>query len=254
MYFNTTTRNKKKLEHREIIHRWRSESAMMLAKGKLKTVHASTADDVIFDLLNGLRADADSLMGKYYKGGTLTDGADLYQLAYMYILAMNKRGYWQLFKDEDITVTMASGKEKKVTLAQGTGYHTRNYIYKWGQSNYKKTYIEDYSKEDKDGNDLNCYDVLSNMVEVTRLYDISNYEEMEEYHSTYDIISSHCTARQKLIFHYRMQGYSVSEIANKLGVKPSTISEHLLKVQEIVKKEMPEKVRHFKEGREKKVK
>lgn len=251
---NTTTKNKKKLEHRAIIHKWRSENAMMLAKGKLKRVFSSTADEMIEELLKGLRIDTDFLMGKGCKLDNLTDGADLYQLAYMYIFAMNKEGYWQLFEDEDITITMEGGKQKNVTLAQGTGYHTRHYIYKWGQSDYKKTYIEDYSREDSDGNNLNCYDVLSGMIEVTRLYDISNYEEMEVFEQLKNKVFAHCTQRQKQILHYRWQGFSVTKIAEKLGVKPSTISEHLLKIQEFVEKEEPEKVRLFKKHRGKKAK
>lgn len=251
---NTTTKNKKKLEHRAIIHKWRSETAMMLAKGKLKKVHSSTADEMIEDLLNGIRRDQRSINNPALTDYIISDGYDVYMEAYAYLLAMNKEGYWQLFKDEDITITMMKGKQKKVTLAQGVGYHTRNYIYKWGQSDYKKSYIEDYSKEEEDGSELNCYDVLSGMVEVTRLYDVSNYEEFEEYQTIFNIISKNCTARQKLIFHYRMQGFSITDIAKKLGVKPSTISEHLLKMQEVIKKHFPEKVRAFKEGREKKAK
>lgn len=251
---NTTTRNKKKLEHRAIIHKWRSEKAMMLAKGKLKKVHSSTADDMIEKLLNGIREDQRKIDNLELSDYVISDGYDVYHEAYTYLLEMNKKGYWQLFNGEDVTITMSKGKEKQVTLAQGVGYYVRNYIYKWGQSDYKKTYVEDYSKEEDDGSELNCYDVLSGLVEITRLYDISNFEEYEEYSTTYKVISENCTARQKLIFHYRMQGFSISEIANKLGVKPSTVSEHLQKMQEVIKKHFPEKVRAFKEGRTKKAK
>ena len=252
--YNTTTKNKKKLEHKAIIHKWRANNAMMLAKGKLKKVHSSTADDMIEKLLNGIREDERSIYNLALSDYIISDGYDIYQEAYSYLLAMNNAGYWQLFKDEDITITMMKGKQKKVTLAQGVGYHTRNYIYKWGQSDFKKTYIEDYSQDDGEGNELNCYDTISNMVEVTRLYDISNYEELEEYKSIDEVVKKHCTERQKLIYHYRKQGYSVGEISKKLGVSSQAISKHLGKIQEIVTEHFPEKVRAFKEKRTAKAK
>jgi predicted DNA-binding protein YlxM (UPF0122 family) len=251
---NTTTKNKKKLAHREIIHKWRMKKAISLARNKLRAVHGSTGDEMMEDLLNGTYADEHNMFNPAKADYSISDGWDIVQEAYMHLLAMNKEGYWQLYDGEDITITMQKGKKKDVTLAQAVGYHIRHYIYNWGQSDFKKTYIEDYSTDDGEGNELNCYDVLSGLVEVTRLYDICDYEEWEVYKAMFSVVCEKCTARQKLIVHYRLQGYSVTDVAKKLNVRPCTISDHLKKIQAMVLKEFPEKLNNISEDKWKRIK
>jgi DNA-binding CsgD family transcriptional regulator len=54
------------------------------------------------------------------------------------------------------------------------------------------------------------------------------------------------TERQKLILHYRRQGKSVSEIAEKLGVSQQAISKQLAKIQAVIAEALPETVRAYK--------
>ena len=57
------------------------------------------------------------------------------------------------------------------------------------------------------------------------------------------------TTRQKDVFHMRLKGISVSEIAVKLGVSQQAISKSQLAIQKAIKTLHPEMVRGFKEKR-----
>lgn len=245
--YPTTTKNKKKLEHQAIIAKWQREKAMVCAVGLLKRVYLDTADEKVKEMYHGILEDQRKINNPYFSGYSVSDGFDVFLECYAYLREMNKCGLWQLYTPETVELTMMRGKKKKVSLYQGMRYKARNYIYKHGQIDRKTFYIEDLNKEDDDGNELNCYDELANLCKVSQYYDIDN---MQDYFDFKGFISSlNLTARQKQILHYRLKGLSVSEIAERLGVKHYTISKQLIKIQEDVKSLYPEAVRGFKEKR-----
>lgn len=255
----TTTTNKKKIEHRAIIAKWQEENAMKCAVNLLKRIANDTCDNKVIEMYNGLCADqkkignVELLHGTdAVKAYTVSDGYDIYLECLCYLREMNKKGYWQLFKAETIEITMSKGKKKKVSLWQGMRYYARHYIYKYGQADFKTVYIEDLSGEDKDGNELNCYDALDGLMKVTQYYDIENERDYAVFKTFLDSIRNELTPRRKMILHYKLKGMSVNEIAENMGVKQNTISEHLTAIQEVVKGKYPELVRGFKEKRERK--
>lgn len=248
----TTTTNKKKLEHKAIIEKWQTDTAMKIAVSTLKNIYQSTFDPKVEEMYHGIIRDQKAIKNPVLHDYTVSDGFDCFGEAFAYIKEMNKEGYWLLYQPDTITITFSKGKKKKASLFQGGCYAVRHYIYKHGQVDFKTCYIEDFSGEDTEGNELNCYDALDGLIKVNRQYDIDNYSDyitmMELVKELNDIL----TTGQKDVFHMRLKGMSVSDIAVKLGVSQQAVSKRRLAIQEVIKTLHPEMVRGFKEKRERK--
>lgn len=244
---NTTTKRQRKKERKAIIAKWQYQKAMMATKSTLKRIYSSSTDSKVWELYTGLNEDDRKINNPETVNYTVSDGYDVFLEALEYLIKMNKKGYWQLFKGEVITVQYKNGKEKHITLFQGMCRKIRAYIYKHGQTEYKKLYIEDFAKEDSDGESVDCYDVLEKYIAVPQQYDFLTYEDYKIHNERVKALN--LTNRQKQILHLRKKGFSVAEIAEKLSVKQNTISSHLEAVQFKYERLYPESLRGFQEKR-----
>lgn len=223
--------------------------AMQATISTLKRISASTDDNKVREMLNGLYADLMKIDNKEVVY-TVSDGYDCFLVAYSFLwekIAVQGKSV----NDIEIHI-LKSGKEKERTIFQWSCVAVRQYIYKHGQTDFKTKYIEDLRQTNEDGETETTTEILDRItyLKVNRYYDIDN---MRDYIVTDNMLAKlNLTPRQDTILHYRMQGFSVVEIADKLKVSHQAISKQLLKIQDEVSEKFPETVRGFKEKRMKK--
>ena len=222
---------------------WQKETAMKASISVLKQIFYSTNDNKVGEMYHGLINDQKSINNPAILNYTVSDGYDVFIECYLYLKAMNANGYYDLYTPDTIEITLSKGKKKKASLFQGICYKARNYIYKYGQIDFKRVYIEDLTRENKEGEKLNSYDALEGLIKVSQYYDIEN----ERDYTVFKIVQKNLnlTTRQKQILHYRNKGLSVSEIAEKLNVSQQAISKQLAKIQNEITVKYPDMVRHF---------
>ena len=246
---NTTTTAKKTVQTVLTLEGFVHTKAMQATFSTLKRIAASTDDNKVREMLNGLYADVMKIDNKeivYH----VSDGYDCFLVAYSFlwdkIVVQGKN-------INDIEVhTLKSGKIKERSIFQWACVAVRQYIYKHRQTDFKTCYIEDLRKTNEDGETETETEILDRVtyLKVNRYYDIEN---MRDYIVTDNMLSKlNLTPRQDMILHYRMQGFSVVEIADKLKVSHQAVSKQLAKIQNEVSEKFPETVRGFKEKRMKK--
>lgn len=245
----TTTTTKKALATVPTLEDFIHAKAMQATISTLKRIYASTDDEKIREMLNGLYADLMKIDNKEIVY-TVSDGYDCFLVAYSFLwdkIAIQGKSI------DDIEIhILKSGKKKERTIFQWACVAVRKYIYKHGQTDFKTKYIEDLRQTNEDGETETETDVLDRVtyLKVNRYYDIDN---MRDYIVTDNMLSKlNLTPRQETILHYRMQGFSIVDIADKLKVSHQAISKQLLKIQVEVSEKLPETVRGFKEKRMKK--
>lgn len=217
--------------------------------GTLKRIESATADEKVREMLHGLRADKNKINNAFYanseskNGYTVSDGYDCFLVAYMYLLEQYQNGN---NIDTIIIKKLKSGKEKERTVLQWSCVAVREYIYRHGQADFKRAYIEKLA--DKDGNIETEEDALDReYYQVGKYYDIETEKDYCIQENMVALLQG-LTERQKLILHYRRQGKGIVEIANKLGVKQQTITKTLERLQDKISQAMPETVRAFRES------
>ena len=245
----TTTTTKKALVTVPTLEDFIHAKAMQATISTLKRISASTDDSKVREMLNGLYSDLMKIDNREIVYN-VSDGYDCFLVAYSFLwekIAVQGKNI------NDIeTHILKSGKEKERTIFQWACVAVRQYIYKHGQTDYKTKYIEDLRQTNEDGETETTSDILDRIsyLKVNRYYDIDN---MRDYIVTDNMLSKlNLTPRQDMILHYRMQGFSVVEIADKLKVSHQAISKQLTKIQNEVSEKFPETVRGFKEKRMKK--
>ena len=105
----------------------------------------------------------------------------------------------------------------------------------------RDTYIEDMAHTD-DGMEVSDPEYIK----VTRYYDIHDWTD---YAVTMDMLGQIrplLRERAALILNYRMQGLSVTAIAERLGVMPSAVSHTLKRIQDKAATLWPDEIRAFK--------
>ena len=245
----TTTTTKKALVTVPTLNDFIHVKAMQATISTLKRISASTDDSKVREMLNGLYADLIKIDNKEIVYN-VSDGYDCFLVAYSFLwekIAVQGKSV----NDIEIHI-LKSGKEKERTIFQWACVAVRQYIYKHGQTDFKTKYIEDLRQTNEDGETETTTDILDRVtyLKVNRYYDIDN---MRDYIVTDNMLAKlNLTPRQETIIHYRMQGFSVVEIADKLKVSHQAISKQLTKIQDEVSKQFPETVRGFKEKRLKK--
>lgn len=245
----TTTTTKKTLVTVPTLEDFIHAKAMQATISTLKRISASTDDNKVREMLNGLYADLMKIDNKAIVYN-VSDGYDCFLVAYSFLwekIAVQGKNI------NDIeTHILKSGKIKERSIFQWSCVAVRQYIYKHGQTDFKTKYIEDLRQTNEDGETETETDVLDRVtyLKVNRYYDIDN---MRDYVVTDNMLSKlNLTPRQDAILHYRMQGFSVVEIADKLKVSHQAISKQLTKIQNEVAEKFPNTVRGFKEKRMKK--
>lgn len=216
------------------------ELADMAFRGTIKTlerIYHTTDDSKVGQMYYGLLADAQKLNNNNIMDYTCSDGYDCFLVAYSYIKGEYDKGFTA---DTEETRILKSGKEKTKTKFGWMCSEVRKYIYNYGQTDYKRMYVE--CKTDKDGHTESPDEATDRMLyQVGRYYDIDNEKGVLIYEKLVAVCKD-MTQRQQMILHYRMQGKSINEIAEKLGVKHNTISTHLKAIQDRVRKAYPEAV------------
>ena len=102
-------------------------------------------------------------------------------------------------------------------------------------------YIEDMAHTD-DGMEISDPEYIK----VTRYYDVHNWTDYAVTMDMLEQIKPLLRERAALILNYRMQGLSVTAIANRLGVMPSAVSHMLKRIQDKAAMLWPEETRAFK--------
>lgn len=105
----------------------------------------------------------------------------------------------------------------------------------------RDTYIEDMAHTD-DGMEVSDPEYIK----VTRYYDVHNWADYAVTMDMLDQIRPLLRERAALILNYRMQGLSVTAIADRLGVVPSAVSHMLKRIQDQAITLWPEETRAFK--------
>lgn len=235
----TTTTERKLYLGNEI-----ADIAYNVTIGTLKRIESATADPKITEMLRGLRTDKSKVNNTVLYDYTVSDGYDCFLVAYEYLLSQYNIGN---NIDTVIIKKLKSGKEKERTVLQWACVAVREYIYRHGQTDYKRMYVD--RQTDKDGNTETEAEALDRMYyQVGRYYDIENEKDYVIQSAMVELLEG-LTDRQKLILHYRRQGKSTVEIAEKLGVSQQAISKNLAKIQAVISEKLPETVRWFKEKR-----
>ena len=245
----TTTTTKKALVTVPTLEDFIHVKAMQATISTLKRISASTDDSKVREMLNGLYADLMKIDNKEIIYN-VSDGYDCFLVAYSFL--WEKIAVQGKSVDDIETHILKSGKEKERTIFQWSCVAVRQYIYKHGQTDFKTCYIEDLRKTNEDGETETTTEILDRItyLKVNRYYDVEN---MRDYIVTDNMLSKlNLTPRQDMILHYRMQGFSVVDIADKLKVSHQAVSKQLLKIQDEVSEKFPETVRGFKEKRMKK--
>ena len=231
------------------------DTAYNVAVGTLKRIESATGDEKVRQMLNGLRADKNKINNPVFAvseaqtGYFVSDGYDCFLVAYEYLLDQTAQG-----KELDTVIVkkLKSGKEKERTVLQWACVAVREYIYRHGQTDYKRMYVD--RQTDKDGNKESEDEAMDRMYyQVGRYYDIENEKDYVIQSAMVELLEG-LTDRQKMILHYRRQGKSTVEIAEKMGVSQQAISKHLAKIQAAISEKLPETVRGFKEKRTAKAK
>lgn len=123
-----------------------------------------------------------------------------------------------------------------LSVTSGNPIDTCNYLY-----------INDFSQVDEDGNIEQFADTCDRLIRVNKYYDIDNYED---YNTTTEMLQNITLGkRDRDILNKRLQGVSVSDIADIYGVSHQAISKALARIQKATADKYPEKIRQFKEKR-----
>ena len=105
----------------------------------------------------------------------------------------------------------------------------------------RDTYIEDMAHTD-DGLEVSDPEYIK----VTRYYDVHDWADYAVTMDMLEQIRPLLRERAALILNYRMQGLSVTAIAERLGVMPSAVSHTLKRIQDKAVTLWPEETRAFK--------
>lgn len=102
-------------------------------------------------------------------------------------------------------------------------------------------YIEDLAHTD-DGMEISDPEYIK----VTRYYDVHNWTDYAVTMDMLDQIKPTISKRANIVLNYRMQGLSVTAIADRLGVVPSAVSHMLKRIQDQAITLWPDETRAFK--------
>lgn len=105
----------------------------------------------------------------------------------------------------------------------------------------RDTYIEDMAHTD-DGLEVSDPEYIK----VTRYYDIHDWADYMITTDMLDQIRPTISKRANIVLNYRMQGLSVTAIAERLGVVPSAVSHMLKRIQDQAITLWPDEIRAFK--------
>lgn len=209
----------------------------------LKRIYSASAEPKIYNLYVGLIKDFNTLDNG--KQDNISEGYDLFLTAYSYLFEQYKNN--KSFNDI-ITISLKNGKTKDLTVFQNACRLVRQEIYRHSDNNKSNyLYIYDFSQVDENGNVEQFTDTCDRLIRVNKYYDINNYED---YDITMEMLQNITLGkRDRDILNKRLQGVSVSDIANIYGISHQAVSKTLSRIQKATADKYPEKIRQFKEKR-----
>lgn len=242
----TTTNNNNTANQHNIL----DQLAHKAAAGTLKRIYTASANNNICRLQSDLQHDFSIIDNNLT--GNLSDAYDLYTVAYSFLLEQYNNG---LTEQSEITTTLKNGKEKTRTVYQWACVAVRKAVYaeKSIESNGKYIYIEDLTTSNTDTSE-NALD--REYIRLGKYNDLGSDSPYgisagsSDYTAYIKLVQSlNLTHRQSTIIKMRMQGLSVTTIADKLGVSHPAISKSLLQVQGYIDELYPDMVKRFKHNR-----
>lgn len=206
--------------------------------GTLKRIYTASGNDMIRKLQADLQRDFSTIDNG--KAETLSDAYDLYLTAYSFLWdqIMVKANDEQT----EISRTLRNGETKTRTVFQWACVEIRRAVYanKAVDGGGKYVYLEDLTASD----DETASDALDR--EYVRMGKYNGIQTWEDFTNHSDLLEQlDLKYRESIIVTARMQGYSVSAIAEKLGVSQQAISKTLAKLQTRVIETMPDAVRGY---------
>ncbi|MBQ1998768.1 MAG: hypothetical protein II220_04710 [Spirochaetales bacterium] len=218
-------------------------TARQAALATLKRIYCASGEQKIYQLYLGLIQDFNTIDNN--KTNNITDGYDLFLTAYSYLLEQYNNNKSM---DDIITISLKNGTTKDLTVFQNACRLVRQEIYKHSDNNKSNyLYINDFSQVDEDGNIEQFADTCDRLIRVNKYYNIDNYED---YNTTTEMLQNiTLSKRDRDILNKRLQGVSVSEIADIYGVSHQAISKALARIQKATADKYPEKIRQFKAKR-----
>ena len=225
-----------------------SEHAMIIAKTALRTCAIKAGRSEKIDIMRSALAGRDAATMRTYERAyddaaaydtgyvqPLTDAADLMQVAALAIIECAA---------PCIAAAIAADKPyilpDVVRKAAYKAVHKAIYAAAVRPA-LRDTYIEDMAHTD-DGLEVSDPEYIK----VTRYYDVHNWTDYAVTMDMLEQIRPTISKRANIVLNYRMQGLSVTTIADKLGVVPSAVSHMLKRIQEQAITLWPDETRAFK--------
>lgn len=177
----------------------------------LKTCYQKGGQPFIYSLYCGLVAD---ITENKKTGAPLSDGYDIAQTASAFLCEHIGKTL------QDTTTDGQTDKDgKPITILRACFRAVNRYIMGERQHDYKRVYVDEI--DTKTGETL--------YYEIPDGYDLPTVNDYKQVTAT--IKALNLTARQAQILRYRLRGFSVHQIADKMSIHRKTLQEHLQAIQ-----------------------
>lgn len=177
----------------------------------LKTCYQKGGQPFIYSLYCGIVAD---ITENKKTGAPLSDGYDIAQTACAYLCEYIGKGL------HDKTADGQTDKDgNPVDVLRGCFRAVNRYIMGERQHDYKRVYVDEI--DTKTGETL--------YYEIPDGYDLPTVNDYKQVTAT--IKALNLTARQAQILRYRLRGFSVHQIADKMSIHRKTLQEHIKAIQ-----------------------
>ena len=182
-----------------------------IAVRALKTCYQKGGQPFIYSLYCGLVAD---ITENKKTGAPLSDGYDIAQTASAFLCEHIGKTL------QDTTTDGQTDKNgKPVTILRACFCAVNSYIMSERQHDYERVYVDEI--DTKTGETL--------YYEIPDGYDLPTVNDYKQVTET--IKALNLTARQAQILRYRLRGFSVHQIADKMSIHRKTLQEHIKAIQ-----------------------
>lgn len=177
----------------------------------LKTCYQKGGQPFIYSLYCGIVAD---ITENKKAGAPLSDGYDIAQTASAFLCEHIGKTL------QDTTTDGQTDKDgKPITILRACFRAVNRYIMGERQHDYKRVYVDEI--DTKTGETL--------YYEIPDGYDLPTVNDYKQVTATIKVLN--LTARQAQILRYRLRGFSVHQIADKMSIHRKTLQEHIKAIQ-----------------------
>ncbi len=217
MKTTTTTKRKQATTTASKRNRKQTQTAPAVVTDTTSPAEIITADNV--QTMGGriaataLKAYSEPEIVTVKTGAPLSDGYDIAQTACAFLCAYMGKTL------QDVTTDGQTDKDgNPVTILRACFRAVNRYIMGERQHEYKRLYVDEI---DEKGNAL--------YYEIPEFWDIPTATDYKTV--TAKIKALNLTARQAQILRYRLRGFSVHQIADKMSIHRKTLQEHIKAIQ-----------------------